>query len=109
MTLDDIRNVKDSSIDEWVHRESVRRSIKREFKDFLQTFMDEHGNSIYGERIRDMGERNAQSFEVNYEHLCDKKVVLGYFLSNSPIAMLKIFDEAAFEVTLMQFPEYELI
>ncbi|CAO3693162.1 unnamed protein product [Rhizopus stolonifer] len=109
MTLDDIRNVKDSSIDEWVHRESVRRSIKREFKDFLQTFMDEHGNSIYGERIRDMGERNSQSFEVNYEHLCDKKVILGYFLSNSPIALLKIFDEAAFEVTLMQFPEYERI
>lgn len=109
MTLADIHNVKDASLDEWVNRESVRRSIKREFKDFLQTFTDEHSSSVYGERIRDMGERNGQSFEVSYVHLADKKTVLCYFLTNTPGAMLKIFDEAALEVTLMQFPEYENI
>ncbi|KAI8996853.1 MCM2/3/5 family-domain-containing protein [Pilobolus umbonatus] len=109
MSLLDLQNVKNTSINEWITQEAVRKSIKREFKDFLQTFVDEYGTSVYGERISDMGERNKESFEVNYEHLGDSKVVLAYFLSNSPIAMLKILDEAAMEVTLIQFPEYERI
>ncbi|KAI7904580.1 MCM2/3/5 family-domain-containing protein [Cokeromyces recurvatus] len=109
MSLNDLRNVKDSSIAVWITREAVRRGIKREFKDFLQTYVDEHGTSVYGERIRDMGERNKESFEVNYENLAEKKVILAYFLSNSPLEMLKILDEVALEVTLMQFPAYERI
>jgi DNA replication licensing factor MCM2 len=109
MSLSDLRNIKDSSIAVWITREAVRRGIKREFKDFLQTYVDEHGTSVYGERIRDMGERNKESFEVNYENLADSKIILAYYLSNSPIAMLKILDEVALEVTLMQFPAYERI
>lgn len=35
--------------------------------------------------------------------------MLGYFLANAPLAILKIFDEVALDVTLMQFPEYEKI
>ncbi|KAG1107683.1 hypothetical protein G6F42_016279 [Rhizopus arrhizus] len=109
MSLSDLRNMKDSSIAVWITREAVRRGIKREFRDFLQTYVDEHGTSVYGERIRDMGERNKESFEVNYENLADSKIILAYYLSNSPIAMLKILDEVALEVTLMQFPAYERI
>ncbi|KAL7322233.1 MCM DNA helicase complex subunit [Mucor circinelloides] len=109
MSLSDLRNIKDSSIAVWITREAVRRGIKREFRDFLQTYVDEHGTSVYGERIRDMGERNKESFEVNYENLADSKIILAYYLSNSPIAMLKILDEVALEVTLMQFPAYERI
>ncbi|KAK4511838.1 Nudix hydrolase domain-containing protein [Mucor velutinosus] len=109
MSLSDLRNMKDSSIAVWITREAVRRGIKREFKDFLQTYVDEHGTSVYGERIRDMGERNKESFEVNYENLADSKIILAYYLSNSPIAMLKILDEVALEVTLLQFPAYERI
>lgn len=109
MSLNDLRNIKDSSIAVWITREAVRRGIKREFRDFLQTYVDEHGTSVYGERIRDMGERNKESFEVNYENLADSKIILAYYLSNSPIAMLKILDEVALEVTLMQFPAYERI
>lgn len=109
MSLNDLRNIKDASIAVWITREAVRRGIKREFRDFLQTYVDEHGTSVYGERIRDMGERNKESFEVNYENLADSKIILAYYLSNSPIAMLKILDEVALEVTLMQFPAYERI
>ncbi|KAI8354142.1 MCM2/3/5 family-domain-containing protein [Choanephora cucurbitarum] len=110
MSLTDLANVKDTSLDAWINRESVRRAIKREFKDFLQTYVDEHGTSVYGERIRDMGERNKESFEVNYENLsASDKTILAYFLSNAPISMLKILDEVALEVTLMQFPAYERI
>jgi DNA replication licensing factor MCM2 len=52
---------------------------------------------------------NGESFEVNYEHLVHSKAVIAYFLANSPVAMLKILDEVALEVTLMQYPEYERI
>ncbi|KAG2218110.1 hypothetical protein INT45_002360, partial [Circinella minor] len=109
MSLEDLRNVKNATIGEWVSLEAPRRAAKREFKNFLQTYVDENGTSVYGERIRDMGERNRESFEVNYEHLTQSKPVLAYFLANSPIALLKIFDEIALEVTLLQFPEYERI
>ncbi|KAG0170488.1 MCM DNA helicase complex subunit [Apophysomyces sp. BC1034] len=109
MSLDDLRNIKNVTITEWISQEAPRRAIKREFKDFLQTYVDEQGTSVYGERIRQMGERNSESFEVSYEQLAQKKPVLAYFLANSPVEMLKILDEVAFNVTLMQFPEYEKI
>ncbi|CAO3611186.1 unnamed protein product [Cunninghamella echinulata] len=109
MTLQELSNVKGTTIDGWITQEAPRRAIRREFKDFLQTYMDEGGTSVYGERIRDMGERNGESFEVNYEHLVQMKTPLAYYLANSPIAMLKILDEVALEVTLMQYPEYERI
>lgn len=57
MSIEDLGNYKNMSIHEWVSQEATRRAIKREFKDFLQTYVDEHGTSVYGERIRDMGER----------------------------------------------------
>lgn len=52
---------------------------------------------------------NRESFEVNYGHLAVSKAILAYFLANAPIAVLKVFDEVALEVTLLQFPEYERI
>ncbi|KAI8343924.1 MCM2/3/5 family-domain-containing protein [Chlamydoabsidia padenii] len=109
LSIEDLANVKSSTIGAWITQEAPRRATKREFKDFLQTYVDEHGTSVYGERIRDMGERNGESFEVNYEHLVHSKAVIAYFLANSPVAMLKILDEVALEVTLMQFAEYERI
>ncbi|KAI7872822.1 MCM2/3/5 family-domain-containing protein [Spinellus fusiger] len=104
MTLEDLRSIKNVTVSEWINQEAPRRTIKREFKDFLQTYVDENGISVYGERIRDMGERNRESFEVNYEHLTQSKSILAYFLANSPIAMLKIFDDVA-----LNYPEYERI
>ncbi|ORZ25194.1 MCM2/3/5 family-domain-containing protein, partial [Absidia repens] len=109
LSIEDLATVKTTTIGAWITQEAPRRAVKREFKDFLQTYLDEHGTSVYGERIRDMGERNGESFEVNYEHLVRSKAVVGYFLANSPVAMLKILDEVALEVTLMQYPEYERI
>ncbi|KAI9322137.1 DNA replication licensing factor cdc19 [Dichotomocladium elegans] len=109
MSMDDLRNVKNSTIAEWISNEAPRRAVKREFKNFLQTYVDDNGTSVYGERIRDMGERNRESFEVNFDHLSESKPVLAFFLANAPIAMFKILDEVAIEVTLLQYPEYERI
>ncbi|CAM0139684.1 MCM DNA helicase complex subunit [Umbelopsis sp. WA50703] len=109
MSLDDLRNMKHASLSDWIVQEAPRRTIKREFKDFLLTYVDEHGTSVYGERIKDMGESNRESLEVSYEHLSQSKTILAYFLANTPLNMLKIFDQVALEVTLIQFPEYERI
>ncbi|CAO3660804.1 unnamed protein product [Umbelopsis vinacea] len=109
MSLDDLRNMKHESLSDWIVQEAPRRTIKREFKDFLLTYVDEHGTSVYGERIKDMGESNRESLEVSYEHLSQSKTILAYFLANSPLNMLKLFDQVALEVTLIQFPEYERI
>ncbi|ORZ09507.1 MCM2/3/5 family-domain-containing protein [Absidia repens] len=109
MSIEDLANIKNATIGLWITKEGPRRAIKREFKDFLQTHVDEYGSSVYGKRIRDMGERNGASFEISFEHLVSAKAVLGYFLANSPVPMLNILDEVALEVTLMQYPEYERI
>jgi len=135
MSLDDLRNMKHASMTDWIDQEAPRRTIKREFKDFLLTYVDEHGTSVYGERIKDMGESkwcnaamcglrmnhglpfvcfllllgNRESLEISYEHLSQSKTILAYFLANTPLNMLKLFDQVALEVTLIQFPEYERI
>lgn len=61
MSLDDLRNMKHESLSDWIVQEAPRRTIKREFKDFLLTYVDEHGTSVYGERIKDMGESMCDS------------------------------------------------
>ncbi|ORX51728.1 MCM-domain-containing protein [Hesseltinella vesiculosa] len=108
MTLEDLANIKGTTISAWISQEAPRNATKREFRDFLQTYVAA-GVSVYGERIRDMGERNGESFEVSYDHLVQSKAIIAYFLANSPLSMLKIMDEVALEVTLMQYPEYERI
>lgn len=69
MSLEDLRNVKTASISEWVSQEAPRRAVKREFKNFLQTYVDEHGTSVYGERIRDMGERKYRHMRRKHSAL----------------------------------------
>lgn len=46
---------------------------------------------------------------MNFEHLATSKAIIAYFVANSPLTVLKIFDEVALDVTLLQFPEYERI
>lgn len=41
---------------EWIDVPAVRRTIMRAFKDFLMTYVDEHGTSVYGQRIKALGE-----------------------------------------------------
>lgn len=73
------------------------------------TFVNEKGDSVYGQRIRTLGEVNSESLAVSYAHLSSKKAILAYFLANSPLEMLKIFDIVALEVTLIYYPDYERI
>jgi DNA replicative helicase MCM subunit Mcm2 (Cdc46/Mcm family) len=52
---------------------------------------------------------NAESLEVSYLHLAVSKPILAYFLTNSPSAMLVIFDEVALSAILVYYPAYERI
>lgn len=109
LSLDTLNDVKASSLVEWVSQNPVQRTIKREFRSFLTEYTDAAGTSIYGNRIRTLGEINAESLEVSYDHLSSSKAILAYFLANAPGEMLKLFDEVAMEVTLLHYPDYERI
>ena len=54
--MEQLGDIKAKSIVEWIVTERVRRSIVTHFRNFLVSYVDEHGNSVYGERIRNLGE-----------------------------------------------------
>jgi DNA replication licensing factor MCM2 len=109
LSLEALQDVKASSLTEWVSQPPVQRTIKREFKAFLTEYTDDSGSSVYGNRIRTLGEINAESLEVSYDHLSTSKAILAYFLANAPAEMLKLFDQVAMEVVLLHYPDYERI
>ncbi|RPD78428.1 MCM-domain-containing protein [Lentinus tigrinus ALCF2SS1-7] len=109
LPLEQLSDIKAKSIAEWIANERVRRSIVRHFRQFLMTYVDEHGASVYGQRIRGLGENNSESLEVSYLHLAESKPILAYFLTNCPTAMLAIFDEVALSAILLYYPAYERI
>jgi DNA replication licensing factor MCM2 len=109
LSLEALHDVKASSLTDWVSQPAVQRTIKREFKAFLTEYTDDSGSSVYGNRIRTLGEINAESLEVSYEHLSTSKAILAYFLANVPAEMLKLFDEVAMDVVLLHYPDYERI
>ncbi|PWN25505.1 MCM-domain-containing protein [Jaminaea rosea] len=109
LPLEQLGDVKAESIAAWVATESVRRTVVREFRNFLVTYVDENGVSVYGQRIKTLGEMNSESLEVSFLHLVDSKAILAYFLANSPTSMLPIFDQVAFDVILLYYPSYDRI
>jgi len=109
LSMEALHDMKASSLTEWVSQPAVQRTIKREFKAFLTEYTDENYTSVYGNRIRTLGEINAESLEVSYDHLTNSKAILAYFLANAPAEILKLFDEVAMEVVLLHYPDYERI
>ena len=109
LSLEGLQDVKAASLTDWVALPPVMKTIAREFKSFLTEYIDAAGISVYGTRIRTLGEVNSESLEVSYDHLAATKAILAYFLANAPTEMLKIFDATAMEVTLLHYPAYRLI
>ncbi|CAO1621694.1 unnamed protein product [Jaminaea pallidilutea] len=109
LPLEQLGDVKAESIAAWVATESVRRTVMREFRNFLVTYVDENGVSVYGQRIKTLGEMNSESLEVSFLHLVESKAILAYFLANSPTSMLPIFDNVAFDVIQLYYPSYDRI
>lgn len=109
LPLEAIADVKAESLPDWINQDQVRRTIAKEFKNFLLEYTDEEGTSVYGNRIRTLGEVNSESLEVSYQHLAESKPTLAYFLANSPADMLSIFDSIAMDATLLHYPDYDRI
>lgn len=106
LLLESLADVKAPLIGEWIIQPAVLRSIARELKTFLLEYTDEQGRSVYGARIRTLGEINAELLDVSYAHLADSKAILALFLALAPADMLKIFDIVAMEATELHYPNY---
>ncbi|KEY68240.1 hypothetical protein S7711_04772 [Stachybotrys chartarum IBT 7711] len=109
LSLEALSDVKAGNLVEWISQPPVQRTIRREFNAFLTSYTDASGSSVYGNRIRTLGEVNAESLEVSYQHLSETKAILAYFLANAPSEMLKLFDTVAMDVVLLHYPDYERI
>jgi DNA replication licensing factor MCM2 len=109
LSLEALQDIKASSLSDWIAQPSVYKAIAREFKAFLTEYTDDNGTSVYGTRLKTLGEINAESLEVSYDHLMQSKAVLAYFLANAPAEILAIFDAVAMEVLLIHYQDYEQI
>lgn len=109
LNLESLSNVKASSYSEWITQPNVSRTIAKELKLFLLEYTDETGRSVYGARIRTLGELNSESLEINFRHLAESKAILALFLAKCPEEMLKIFDVVAMEATELHYPDYNRI
>jgi DNA replication licensing factor MCM2 len=109
LPLEQLGDIKANSLKEWIESDAVRRAIVREFKNFLMTYVDEAGSSVYGQRIKALGEVNSESLEVSFMHLSDSKAILAYFLANCPSTMLSYFDTVALDAVKLYYPDYERI
>merc|ERR1719367_1658715 len=110
--IESIENLEDTrgrTIREHVTQIGPRTECLNRFKNFLRTYVDSRGHSLYKEKIRTMCEENRASFEVDYNILASECQVLAYFLPEAPTEVLTIFDEAAKSVVLSMFPRYERI
>jgi len=110
--IESIENLEDTrgrTIREHVTQIGPRTECLNRFKNFLRTYVDSRGQSLYKEKIRTMCEENRASFEVDYNILASECQVLAYFLPEAPTEVLTIFDEAAKSVVLSMFPRYEAI
>ena len=107
--IDNLDNTRGLSTREWVSQLGPKREIYNRFKNFLRGSVDEKGRNTFREKIKQMSEDNRCSFEVDYRLISNTEPTLAFFLPEAPFEMLEIFNEAAKEVVLSMFPNYERI
>jgi len=108
-SIENLEDMKGHSVREWVSMLGPRTEIYNRFKNFLRTYVNDKGNNLYKDKIRQMCEENKSSFEVDYNIIASEEQVLAYFLPEAPTEMLEVMDSAAKDVTLSMFPQYERI
>mmetsp|Transcript_46997 Transcript_46997/g.111948 ORF Transcript_46997/g.111948 Transcript_46997/m.111948 type:complete len:925 (-) Transcript_46997:100-2874(-) len=97
------------SLPDFIGSDLARREIKRRFVHFLRTFTDEAERPIYRDRVKRMCDANKQSLEVSYMHLSNAQPVFGIWVADAPEPILDALNEAAFEVVLQLYPNYQEI
>eukprot|EP00096_Caligus_rogercresseyi_P010202 TRINITY_DN362_c0_g1_i5.p1 TRINITY_DN362_c0_g1~~TRINITY_DN362_c0_g1_i5.p1 ORF type:complete len:907 (-),score=296.92 TRINITY_DN362_c0_g1_i5:299-3019(-) len=108
-SIENLEDTRGRSVREHVSTMGPRTEVYNRFKNFLRTYIDGRGQTLYKEKVRNMCEENRSSFDVDYNILASECQVLAYFLPEAPSEMLQIFDEAAKDVVLSMFPQYERI
>jgi DNA replication licensing factor MCM2 len=109
LSLEQLGDIKAVNVADWLAKPNVYKSVAIHFRNFLLEYTDEHGSSVYGARIKTLGEINAESLEVSFQHLAESKATLALFLANAPLETLKIFDEVAMDAVRLDYPDYERI
>merc|ERR1719266_371367 len=108
-SIENLEDTKGKPIREHVAQLGIRKEIMNRFKNFIRTFTDEKGEAVFQVKIREMCKANRSSFEVDYNILASECQTLAYFLPEAPREVLEIFDEAAKQVVLNIYPQYERI
>lgn len=57
MPIEQLSDIRADSLAQWIDEPRTRRTIMREFKNFLLTYIDENNESVYGSRITQLGQR----------------------------------------------------
>lgn len=96
-------------IKEFIATEAVQREIKRQFSRFLLTHVDEAGDAVYSQRLRDVVRSNTSSLEVDYVDLANKIPQVAIWVADLPNEVLPILDETAKEVAGAEFEGYEAV
>ena len=55
-SIENLEDMKGHSVREWVSMQAPRLEIKNRFKQFLRTFVNDQGHSVYREKIKQMCE-----------------------------------------------------
>lgn len=98
------------SIPSILQERGAKKEVFNRFTSFLRNFADDKTDSlVYMDRIRMMAANNGQSLVVNFKHFSVAEPTIGIWLADAPTHVLEIFNEAATDVTLSIFPEYERI
>lgn len=109
MPLESIENLEDTkghTVREWVSMPGPKLEITNRFKSFLRTTVDDKGNNVFKEKIKQMVEDNKESLVVDYTMLAETQDVLAFFLPEAPFEMLELFDAATKSVVLAMYPLY---
>ena len=60
--------MKGHSVREWVSMQAPRLEIKNRFKQFLRSFVDDQGHSVYREKISQMCEGRSDAIYFSCQH-----------------------------------------
>jgi DNA replication licensing factor MCM2 len=87
MPFEQLSDIKANSVAEWIAQPRVRKTIEKQFRHFLVTYTDESGTSVYGERIKTLGEsvcrQHSRERVLNLFILPSQLRVFGSFLCPS--------------------------
>lgn len=63
--IENLEDIKDHTVREWVSMAAPRAEIKNRFKNFLRTYVSDTGVNVYKEKIRQMCEGVFNSYIVS--------------------------------------------